>query len=78
MAPKKKSAAKDVLPPPMAFDDATKAKAVKLTEQLEALYPADKLEVPLKHASAYQLLVAVMLSAQSTDKKVRTIQYRTV
>jgi endonuclease-3 len=44
-------------------------KAAKIAAQLQQLYPAPP--IPLEHDSAYQLLVAVMLSAQTTDKKVR-------
>ena len=46
-------------------------KAEKIAEILEQLYP--KTPVPLDHYSAYTLLVAVMLSAQTTDKKVNEV-----
>ena len=46
-------------------------KAKKIAEILEKLYP--KTPVPLDHYSAYTLLVAVMLSAQTTDKKVNEV-----
>ena len=42
-----------------------------LITELEALYP--KLEIPLDHKDPYTLLIAVLLSAQSTDKKVNEI-----
>jgi len=42
-----------------------------LITELEALYP--KLEIPLNHKDPYTLLIAVLLSAQSTDKKVNEI-----
>tara|TARA_Y100000591_G_C21828625_1_gene698218 strand:+ start:1494 stop:2138 length:645 start_codon:yes stop_codon:yes gene_type:complete len=46
-------------------------KAKKIGEILDKLYP--KTPVPLNHTSAYTLLVAVMLSAQTTDKKVNEV-----
>ena len=46
-------------------------KAKKIGEILDKLYP--KTPVPLNHTSAYTLLVAVMLSAQTTDKKVNQV-----
>jgi endonuclease-3 len=45
-----------------------KEKATKIGKILDELYP--ETPVPLDHTSAYTLLVAVMLSAQTTDKKV--------
>ena len=46
-------------------------KALKIGEMLDELYP--ETPVPLSHSSAYTLLVAVMLSAQTTDKKVNQV-----
>ena len=46
-------------------------KAMKIGDILDDLYP--KTTVPLDHTSAYTLLVAVMLSAQTTDKKVNEV-----
>ena len=46
-------------------------KALKIGEILDELYP--ETPVPLSHTSAYTLLVAVMLSAQTTDKKVNQV-----
>jgi endonuclease-3 len=46
-------------------------KAKRIADQLAALYPAPP--IPLHHASAFQLLVAVLLSAQTTDKKVNEV-----
>lgn len=46
-------------------------KAKKIGDILNDLYP--KTPVPLNHSSAYTLLVAVMLSAQTTDKKVNEV-----
>ena len=42
-----------------------------ITEKLEELYP--KVPIPLQHKDAYTLLVAVLLSAQCTDKRVNQI-----
>ena len=41
------------------------------TLPLDKLYP--ETPIPLDHSSAYTLLVAVMLSAQTTDKKVNQV-----
>ena len=46
-------------------------KAAKIGKILDDLYP--KTPIPLQHSSAYTLLVAVMLSAQTTDKKVNEV-----
>ena len=46
-------------------------KAKKVGKILDDLYPSTP--VPLNHSSAYTLLVAVMLSAQTTDKKVNQV-----
>ena len=46
-------------------------KAGKIGEQLDELYP--KTPIPLLHSDPYTLLVAVMLSAQTTDKKVNEV-----
>ncbi len=46
-------------------------KATKIGKTLDHLYP--ETPIPLKHSSAYTLLVAVMLSAQTTDKKVNEV-----
>ena len=43
-------------------------KADKIGAQLDELYP--ETPIPLDHTDPYTLLVAVMLSAQTTDKKV--------
>jgi endonuclease III len=48
-----------------------KQRAAYIIEALEKLYP--KAPIPLDHTDEYSLLVAVMLSAQSTDKKVNEI-----
>ena len=46
-------------------------KGKKIANILERLYP--ETPIPLEHYSAYTLLVAVMLSAQTTDKKVNQV-----
>ncbi len=45
-----------------------KEKALKIANILEELYP--ETPIPLQHKDSYTLLIAVLLSAQSTDKKV--------
>ena len=51
------------------MDRATKA--IKIGKILDKLYP--ETPVPLNHSCEYTLLVAVMLSAQTTDKKVNQV-----
>jgi endonuclease-3 len=46
-------------------------RANKIGEILDELYPAPP--IPLDHRDPYTLLVAVMLSAQTTDKKVNEV-----
>ena len=46
-------------------------KALKIGALLDKLYPTTP--IPLSHSSSYTLLVAVMLSAQTTDKKVNQV-----
>ena len=48
-----------------------KEKVEFLINELETIYP--KLDIPLNHKDPYTLLIAVLLSAQSTDKKVNVI-----
>lgn len=57
----------------LAPEDALKRadKAIRIHEQLEALYP--ETPVPLDHTSPYTLLIAVLLSAQCTDKRVNLV-----
>ena len=52
------------------FDTAS-ARANYVDRRLAELYP--KTPIPLDHRDAYTLLVAVLLSAQCTDKRVNTI-----
>ena len=42
-----------------------------IQKELKKLYPSPP--IPLDHTNAYTLLVAVVLSAQSTDKKVNEL-----
>lgn len=48
-----------------------KEKAVYIIEELEKTYP--ETPVPLDHTDSYTLLIAVLLSAQCTDKRVNLI-----
>jgi endonuclease-3 len=48
-----------------------KARAQRIHQQLEELFPS--VEPALDHSDPYTLLVAVMLSAQTTDKKVNEV-----
>ncbi|MNK55990.1 Endonuclease III [compost metagenome] len=48
-----------------------KQRAQIVQEELEKLYP--EVPIPLNHKDAYTLMVAVALSAQTTDKKVNQI-----
>ncbi len=49
-------------------------KAKKIGTILDRLFPTP--EIPLQHQDPYTLLIAVLLSAQSTDKKVNEITPR--
>ena len=46
-------------------------KAEEIGTILDELYPEQP--IPLDHSDPYTLLVAVMLSAQTTDKKVNEV-----
>ena len=46
-------------------------KAIRIGKLLDDLYPEQ--QIPLDHKDEYTLLVAVMLSAQTTDKKVNQV-----
>ena len=46
-------------------------KADIIAEQLETLYP--EIPIPLDHTNAFELLVAVLMSAQTTDLKVNQV-----
>jgi len=49
-------------------------KAERIGHQLDELYP--ETPIPLAHSDPYTLLVSVMLSAQTTDKKVNEVTPR--
>ena len=46
-------------------------KAVRIAQQLEELYPV--IPIPLDHTNSFELLVAVLMSAQTTDLKVNEV-----
>lgn len=48
-----------------------KARADLIRDRLDSIYPNPK--VPLSHNNSFTLLIAVVLSAQSTDKKVNEL-----
>lgn len=48
-----------------------KQRAEEIQKILDALFPSP--EIPLKHSSPFTLLIAVLLSAQCTDKRVNQI-----
>jgi endonuclease-3 len=48
-----------------------KEKAARILAQLDSLYPTQP--IPLDHQDPFTLLVAVLLSAQTTDKKVNQV-----
>ena len=48
-----------------------KEKVEFIIDKLEELYP--QTPIPLDHTDAYTLLIAVLLSAQCTDKRVNTV-----
>jgi hypothetical protein len=67
-SPAKRSSTPKKQPPAIVPDDALLAKAAKIAAQLQQLYPSPA--IPLEHSTPFQLLCAVMMSAQTTDKKV--------
>lgn len=56
---------------PLPDAAARAAKAARIVEILDQLYPAPP--IPLHHSDPFTLLVAVLLSAQTTDKKVNEV-----
>lgn len=48
-------------------------RADRIGAQLDALYPEAKINAPLDYQDAYTLLVAVLLSAQTTDARVNMV-----
>jgi endonuclease-3 len=57
--------------PEKRVDAATRAKAAKIAAVLDRLYPAPP--IPLAHQDPFTLLVAVLLSAQTTDVRVNMV-----
>jgi hypothetical protein len=57
--------------PAVAMDTQQLVKTQRIALQLQGLYPNPP--IPLDHSSHFQLLVAVIMSAQSTDKKVGAV-----
>ena len=49
----------------------TQERAARVLERLEQLYP--ETPIPLDHSDPFSLLIAVLLSAQCTDKKVNEV-----
>ena len=72
--PNKKAKAPATVPPPSpaAMSASAAAKAARIAAQLATLYPGPQ-PCPLDHANTFQLLVAVMLSAQTTDAAVNRV-----
>ena len=56
-------------PAPLPLD--RKARAARILEILDHYYPT--VDIPLHHGDAFQLLVAVILSAQCTDARVNMV-----
>jgi endonuclease-3 len=56
-------------PAPLPLD--RKARAARILEILDRYYPT--VDIPLDHGDAFQLLVAVILSAQCTDARVNMV-----
>lgn len=56
---------------PVPLPRSRKERAARILEILDVLVPAPA--VPLEHADAFQLLVAVILSAQCTDARVNLV-----
>lgn len=55
----------------MALEEDRKKRAAKIVAELKKLYP--KATIALKYSNNIELLVAVILSAQCTDKKVNEV-----
>ncbi len=70
--PKKKRAGEKQASVNVRTNEATlRPKALEIASRLGKLYPDPP--IPLDHATGYQLLVAVVLSAQTTDVKVNEV-----
>ena len=50
-----------------------KERALFVEKKLAELYPNPK--APLDHSNAFTLLIAVLLSAQTTDKRVNVVTW---
>ena len=70
MAPKPKARRKPKLPPPAR---GARTRAIQTVERLRDLYPA---VTELDHRNPFQLLIATILSAQTTDRSVNSITPR--
>ncbi len=57
--------------PVLSTQEERKARAQKILKYLKRAYPVPKTE--LNYSTPFQLVVAVMLSAQCTDKKVNEV-----
>jgi endonuclease-3 len=57
--------------PPVPLPLDRKARAARILEILDRYYPT--VDIPLDHGDAFQLLVAVILSAQCTDARVNLV-----
>ncbi len=68
---KKKSSPLETAPPFSFQKKQVKERAFLVHELLEKLIPDPK--VPLRHSSPFELLIAVLLSAQCTDERVNTV-----
>ncbi len=69
--PKKKTIKPLKTPSPLTNHPDVRTRATRIGDHLDRLYPEPA--IPLNHASPFQLLVSVMLSAQTTDVKVNQI-----
>jgi endonuclease-3 len=68
--PRKRSAARPRMPPPRPFPTRPE-RAAFIDRRLAELYP--ETPVPLAHRDPYTLLIAVVLSAQCTDRRVNEV-----
>ncbi len=55
----------------MTISKSVRLRSAKIMSYLEKLYPNP--DIPLDHSNEFTLLIAVLLSAQSTDKKVNEV-----
>lgn len=71
--PRKKTIKPAKGPSALTTDTKILKKASRIGAHLDSLYPSPP--IPLDHASPFQLLVSVMLSAQTTDVKVNQVSH---